>query len=187
MLLRFSYHQIFLFILELFQMFEINRVVVVPVAPLLTAILALVGMEAIMAEFFNDTSTAFYVILLLWLADQYDAVCCRSSISKRFWPRFFFLYNFAFYAYHYRFNGQYSGLALFTSWLFIQHCMLYFFHHYELPLILQHEEVQQIITNLQTNPSLFTENAAAQPSTSESSSLTDDLALSPENRTSPRR
>ena len=34
--------------------------------------------------------------------------------------RFFYLYHFAFYAYHYRFNGQYSGLALFTSWLFIQ-------------------------------------------------------------------
>lgn len=34
--------------------------------------------------------------------------------------RFFYLYHFAFYAYHYRFNGQYSSLALVTSWLFIQ-------------------------------------------------------------------
>jgi len=34
--------------------------------------------------------------------------------------RFFYLYHFSFYAYHYRFNGQYSGLALVTSWLFIQ-------------------------------------------------------------------
>ena len=34
--------------------------------------------------------------------------------------RFFYLYHFAFYAYHYRFNGTFSGLALFTSWLFIQ-------------------------------------------------------------------
>ncbi|XP_045885972.1 paralemmin-1-like [Micropterus dolomieu] len=33
---------------------------------------------------------------------------------------FFYLYHFAFYAYHYRFNGQYSSLALVTSWLFIQ-------------------------------------------------------------------
>ncbi len=38
------------------------------------------------------------------------SVCCR----------FFYLYHFAFYAYHYRFNGQYSGLALVSSWLFIQ-------------------------------------------------------------------
>ncbi|CAN7951498.1 unnamed protein product, partial [Ixodes pacificus] len=51
--------------------------------------------------------------------------------------RFFYLYHFAFYAYDYRFNGQYSGLALLTSWFFIQHSMIYFFHHYELPSILQ--------------------------------------------------
>ena len=28
------------------------------------------GMEAIMAEFFNDSSTAFYVIIFVWVADQ---------------------------------------------------------------------------------------------------------------------
>lgn len=37
-----------------------------------------------------------------------------------FLSRFFYLYHFSFYAYHYRFNGQYGSLALFTSWLFIQ-------------------------------------------------------------------
>ena len=34
--------------------------------------------------------------------------------------RFFYVYHFLFYAYHYRFNGHYSGLALATSWLFVQ-------------------------------------------------------------------
>ncbi|KOB74282.1 Membralin, partial [Operophtera brumata] len=58
---------------------------------------------------------------------------------------FFYLYHFSFYAYHYRFNGQYSSLALVTSWLFIQHSMLYFFHHYELPVILQHVQLQQLL------------------------------------------
>ncbi|XP_066602049.1 uncharacterized protein [Prorops nasuta] len=58
---------------------------------------------------------------------------------------FFYLYHFSFYAYHYRFNGQYSGLALVTSWLFIQHSMLYFFHHYELPAILQQAQLQQLL------------------------------------------
>jgi len=46
-----------------------------------------VGMEAIMSEFFNDTSTAFYIILIVWLADQYDAICCHTTISKRHWLR----------------------------------------------------------------------------------------------------
>ncbi|XP_076775652.1 membralin isoform X3 [Arvicanthis niloticus] len=133
MLLRYSHHQIFVFI-----------------APLLTVILALVGMEAIMSEFFNDTTTAFYIILIVWLADQYDAICCHTNTSKRHWLRFFYLYHFAFYAYHYRFNGQYSSLALVTSWLFIQHSMIYFFHHYELPAILQQVRIQEML--LQTLP-----------------------------------
>lgn len=46
----------------------------------------------------------------------YSYICVCSS----FLCRFFYLYHFSFYAYHYRFNGQYSSLALTTSWLFIQ-------------------------------------------------------------------
>ncbi|XP_044737296.1 membralin [Chrysoperla carnea] len=145
MLLRYSHHQIFVFIVDLLQMLEFNVTVSFPAAPLLTVILALVGMEAIMSEFFNDTSTAFYIILIVWIADQYDAICAHTPVTKRHWLRFFYLYHFSFYAYHYRFNGQYSSLALVTSWLFIQHAMLYFFHHYELPLIIQQAQLQQIL------------------------------------------
>jgi hypothetical protein len=150
-LLRYSHHQIFLFIVDLLQMIELNISMAFPAAPLLTVILALIGMEAIMSEFFNDATTAFYIILVVWIADQYDAICCHTSISKRHWLRFFYLYHFAFYAYHYRFNGQYSGLALVSSWLFIQHSMIYFFHHYELPAILQQARIQQILIESQTN------------------------------------
>lgn len=150
MLLRYSHHQIFVFIVDLLQMLEMNMAIAFPAAPLLTVILALVGMEAIMSEFFNDTTTAFYIILTVWLADQYDAICCHTNTSKRHWLRFFYLYHFAFYAYHYRFNGQYSSLALVTSWLFIQHSMIYFFHHYELPSILQQIRIQEML--LQTPP-----------------------------------
>ncbi|XP_071433904.1 membralin isoform X2 [Pithys albifrons albifrons] len=145
MLLRYSHHQIFVFIVDLLQMLEMNMTIAFPAAPLLTVILALVGMEAIMSEFFNDTTTAFYIILIVWLADQYDAICCQTNTSKRHWLRFFYLYHFAFYAYHYRFNGQYSSLALVTSWLFIQHSMIYFFHHYELPAILQQIRIQEML------------------------------------------
>ncbi|XP_068599432.1 LOW QUALITY PROTEIN: membralin [Brachionichthys hirsutus] len=145
MLLRYSHHQIFVFIVDLLQMLEMNMTIAFPAAPLLTVILALVGMEAIMSEFFNDTTTAFYIILIVWLADQYDAICCHTNTGKRHWLRFFYLYHFAFYAYHYRFNGQYSSLALVTSWLFIQHSMVYFFHHYELPAILQQIRIQEML------------------------------------------
>lgn len=126
-----------MFIVELLHVFEFNTSVSFPAAPLLTVVLALVGMEAIMSEFFNDSTTAFYIILIVWVADQYDTICCHTPLTKRHWLRFFYLYHFAFYAYHYRFNGQYSSLALVTSWLFIQHSMLFFFHRYELPAVLR--------------------------------------------------
>ncbi|KAM3938848.1 membralin isoform 1-T1 [Leptodactylus fuscus] len=171
MLLRYSHHQIFVFIVDLLQMLEMNMSIAFPAAPLLTVILALVGMEAIMSEFFNDTTTAFYIILIVWLADQYDAICCHTNTSKRHWLRFFYLYHFAFYAYHYRFNGQYSSLALVTSWLFIQHSMIYFFHHYELPAILQQIRIQEMLlqnqqagqnqTSLQDN---LNNNTTSEPS-----------------------
>lgn len=45
------------------------------------------GMEAIMSEFFNDTTTAFYIILIVWFADQYDAICCHTPVTKRHWLR----------------------------------------------------------------------------------------------------
>ncbi|XP_033120826.1 membralin-like [Anneissia japonica] len=168
MLLRYSHHQIFVFIVDLLQMLEMNTAVAFPAAPLLTVILALVGMEAIMSEFFNDTTTAFYIILIVWVADQYDAICCHTSVSKKFWLRFFYLYHFAFYAYHYRFNGQYSVLALITSWLFIQHSMVYFFHHYELPAILQQARVQLLLQRnqhggLSLNVNLNNENQGNAP------------------------
>lgn len=76
-------------------------------------------MEAIMSEFFNDTSTAFYIIVLVWVCDQYEAICCHTPITRRHWLRFFYLYHFAFYAYHYRFNGQvrFVFFSFFSSFL----------------------------------------------------------------------
>ena len=77
-------------------------------------------MEAIMSEFFEDTTTAFYIILVVWMADQYEAICCHTHITRVHWPKFFYLYHISFYAYHYRFGGQHSGLALLTMWFFTQ-------------------------------------------------------------------
>lgn len=149
MLLRFSHDQIFVFIVDLFQMFEQNQPLIFPIAPLLTVILALVGMEAIMSEIFNDTSTAFYVILLVWVADQYDAIFCHSSIGRRYWLRFFYLQHLGFYWYNAKYTGSYNGLALLTSAAFTLHSMVFFYHHYELPHILYHENLVNTVQHLQ--------------------------------------
>lgn len=135
MLLRYSYHQIFMFMMEVLRIFDTDIRLVFPAAPMLTIVLALVGMEEIMTEFFHDSTVAFYVILLIWCADQFDVICLHTVVGRRHWVRFFYLYHFAFYVYNYKFNGQYSKLALFTSWLFIFHSMIYFYHHYEIPAI----------------------------------------------------
>lgn len=179
MLLRYSHHQIFVFIVDLIQMLEFNLTVSLPAASLLTVILALVGMEALMSEFFNDTTTAFYIILIVWLADQYDAICCHTALTKRHWLRFFYLYHFSFYAYHYRFNGQYSSLALVTSWLFIQHSMLYFFHHYELPVILQQAQLQQLLFRNHAQPQ------QAQPATPSTAPTTPGPGSTPSSPATP--
>ena len=55
-------------------------------------------MEAIMSEFFNDTTTSFYIILIVWTADQYDAICCHTQQSKKFWLRFEKMQKFICYS-----------------------------------------------------------------------------------------
>jgi hypothetical protein len=32
-------------------------------------------------------SLAFYIILIVWISDQYDSICCHTPISKRHWVR----------------------------------------------------------------------------------------------------
>ncbi len=206
MLLRFSHHQIFLFIVELLQMFELNQALVFPAAPLLTVILALVGgSRSLCQNSCRDGSDHVrgvqrHVHGLLRDSDRVDRGSIRRDLlsfahfqtslvkvgiwrlHKRvhsFHCRFFYVYHFAFYAYQYRFNGemrfpltifpilagQYGGLALLTSTCFIlvsvpivllpislvQHSMVFFFHHYEMPLILYQERLQRIINDLQHN------------------------------------
>ena len=56
------------------------------------------GMEAIMSEFFNDTTTSFYIILIVWTADQYDAICCHTQQSKKFWLRCVYVQNVKIWA-----------------------------------------------------------------------------------------
>ncbi|GAA27372.2 membralin [Clonorchis sinensis] len=147
-LLRYSSHQLVLVIADILQVFETNVAVGIPATPFMTVILALVAIETIMSEFFGDSFTAFYVILIVSICDHYEAIFCRTEISRRYWPRFFYLYHVAFYAYHYRFNGQFSSMALWVSWLFTLHSMIYFFHHYELPNLLSDWELREFFNHV---------------------------------------
>lgn len=139
-LLRFIQHQLFVFLVDIIHVVERNASFTYPIALILSAVLALLGMELILYEFFSETSLGFYIIIIIWVADQFDNICCTTTTSKRYWVRFFYMYHFLFYAYHYRFHGQYSSSAYSASWLLIEHSMIWFFHHYEIPAILQEAE-----------------------------------------------
>jgi len=41
-----------------------------------------------MSEYFNDTTTSFYIILIVWAVDQFDTICCHTIISQKYWLRF---------------------------------------------------------------------------------------------------
>lgn len=104
--------------------------------PLFISILISICIQNEIEKYFNNGTTARYLIMIIWCANKYDALLCYSSITKRNWLKFFYLYTYMFYAYHSRFKEQYNNLALLTSGLFIFHSMVYFFHHYDLPLVL---------------------------------------------------
>ncbi|XP_054706898.1 membralin-like [Uloborus diversus] len=183
-LLRHSHHQIFVFIVWILHMMEFHSTFHFPAAPLMTVILSLVGLEAVLSEFFQDTSAAFYVILIVWAADQYRSVCCTHRISRKHWTKFFFLYHFFFYGYTFRF-GHNLHLAFFTSWLFILHSMMYFFHRYELPLLLSHEHSNNSSRNgpPEPPPDTFSENEEGTPRSNqqrENSETPGDRNLSPD-------
>lgn len=41
-----------------------------------------------MSEYFNDTTTSFYIILIVWAVDQFDTICCHTEISQKYWLRY---------------------------------------------------------------------------------------------------
>ncbi|KAF8563740.1 hypothetical protein P879_10110, partial [Paragonimus westermani] len=86
-LLRYTSHQLVLIVANILQVFETNVAVGIPATPFMTVTLSLVAVETIMSEFFGDSFTAFYVILIVSICDHYEAIFCRTEISRRYWPR----------------------------------------------------------------------------------------------------
>ena len=52
-----------------------------------------------MSEYFNDTTTSFYIILIVWAVDQFDTICCHTEISQKYWLRWILLYFFSSFAF----------------------------------------------------------------------------------------
>jgi len=151
MLLRFAYKQVFMFVFRVltsgptFDFWTLHHNF--PYGAVASSVLALIGLEDIMSEYFGDSRIAFYIILNVWIADQFHSYCCHTPITKKYWIRFFYLYHFAFYAYYHIYTRRNSFMALFASCLLIMHMMLYFFHHFELPFVLNTFQIRSRIRN----------------------------------------
>ncbi|KAG5888806.1 hypothetical protein JTB14_032719 [Gonioctena quinquepunctata] len=78
MLLRYSHHQIFVFIVDLLQMLEFNVTVTFPAAPLLTVILALVGEYSGQRKLINFTS---FVMAAAFVVHFSGTCSAESAVS----------------------------------------------------------------------------------------------------------
>ncbi|KAK5620647.1 hypothetical protein CRENBAI_021039 [Crenichthys baileyi] len=123
MLLRYSHHQIFVFIVDLLQMLEMNCLLVFPSEPLCSqSILGALWLEIFPAEVQGAGEQGVFPAVLGCVPGLIQSSGPVAQVAL-----------------------QYSSLALVTSWLFIQHSMIYFFHHYELPAILQQIRIQEML------------------------------------------
>lgn len=140
MLLRFAYKQVFMFVFRVLTDGPLDFLTIhnhFPYGAVASSVLALIGLEDIMSEYFGDSRIAFYVILNVWIADQFHSYCCHTPITKKYWIRFFYIYHLGFYMYYHIYTSRRNAfIALFTSCMLTMHMMVFFFHHYELPFVL---------------------------------------------------
>lgn len=156
MLLRFAYKQVFMFVFRVLTSGLIDIWTLhnnFPYGAVATSVLALIGLEDIMSEYFSDSRIAFYVILNVWIADQFHSYCCHTPITKKYWLRFFYLYHIGFYVYYHIYARRNAFMALFVSCILTMHMMLYFFHHFELPFVLNTFQIRnQTIASFNNAP-----------------------------------
>lgn len=103
-----------------------------------------------MSEFFNDTTTAFYIILIVWIADQYDAICCITPITKRHWLRWLLSFSDSKQS----LNETFLNLSIFS---FLQIFLPISLLVLRIPLPIQRSVQQSCVDHLMAiYPSMFT-------------------------------
>ncbi|VVC30440.1 Membralin [Cinara cedri] len=108
-------------------------------------LLAILGLKVLMNTFFQTDSFILIIMLMVWLSHQLSLLFFHHSMTRNYWLKFNYLYQFSFYVYYYRFNGQFGGLSLYVAWSFIEHSIVFFLQHYEIPHLVQHAIVYEAI------------------------------------------
>eukprot|EP00118_Oscarella_pearsei_P016338 m.155033 g.155033 ORF g.155033 m.155033 type:complete len:450 (+) comp38651_c0_seq18:28-1377(+) len=127
------HHCVFKFVLSSQENLVQGSPIVIPLSSLCLIILAILGLESMLAYFFRDDVTTLAIMCMAWAGNLFYTLCCHSPISQLYWKRFYYLYQLMFYTYQCCFNGLFSFLALLCCYCLFQHSMVFFVHHYEIP------------------------------------------------------
>lgn len=95
----------------------------------------MIGILFFLFEFYDDQLLAFMVLILVWLCELFTLISVRTPISMKFFPRFFLLYFLVFHIYFFSYAYGFSYLALSATAAFMQHLILYFWNHFEVPAL----------------------------------------------------
>ncbi|KAH9685623.1 Membralin-like protein [Citrus sinensis] len=110
----------------------------------------MIGILFFLFEFYDDQLLAFLVLILVWLCELFTLISVRTPISMKFFPRFFLLYFLVFHIYFFSYAYGFSYMALGTAAAFVQHLILYFWNHFEVPALQRF--IQNRRTQLQQQP-----------------------------------
>uniref|UniRef100_A0A1D1XLX2 Membralin n=1 Tax=Anthurium amnicola TaxID=1678845 RepID=A0A1D1XLX2_9ARAE len=95
----------------------------------------MIGILFFLFEFYHDQVLAFLVLILVWVCELFTMISVRTSISMQFFPRFFLLYFLVFHIYFFSYPYGFSYLAFSTTAAFMQHLIIFFWNHYEVPAL----------------------------------------------------
>ncbi|KAH7290881.1 hypothetical protein KP509_30G067600 [Ceratopteris richardii] len=95
----------------------------------------MIGNLFFLFAFYEDQLLAFMVLTLVWLCEVFTMISVRTPVSMQFFPRFFLLYFMVFHIYFFSYEYGFSYLAFSATAAFMQHLVLYFWNHFEVPAL----------------------------------------------------
>ncbi|XP_073003793.1 membralin-like protein At1g60995 [Typha latifolia] len=119
------------------------QLIFVHVTESLSFVPIMIGILFFLSKLYNSELLAFLVLILVWLSEVFTLISARTSISMQFFPQFFLLYFLIFHIYFLSFPYGFSYLAFSATVAFVLHLILYFWNHFEVPILSRAQLPQQ--------------------------------------------
>jgi len=112
-----------------------SKIIIAHIMKSMVFVMIMIGVLFCVAALLEDKVMALILLTLVWICEFFAVICLRSRLSIIYFPRFFFLYFFFFLIYYFSFPFGFSYVAFFTTVELLQHAMLHFINHYEIPAL----------------------------------------------------